>query len=115
MNVAHYCCSAAIVDIGSATFKYDMKRLAEILGFPKAWYRRTIVRRLFLGDMMVRQGSTGAGISSAGRPPSEPRSPRGDLDAADDSHARKIRYAFCLRSLANYYLLLKICSFRECA
>ena len=36
---------------GSASFKYDMRRLPEILAFPKAWYRRTIVRRLFLGDL----------------------------------------------------------------
>lgn len=41
---------AAIVDVGTASFKYDMRRLSEILAFPKAWYRRTIVRRLFLGD-----------------------------------------------------------------
>ncbi|XP_063974640.1 bridge-like lipid transfer protein family member 1 isoform X5 [Diachasmimorpha longicaudata] len=40
-----------IVDIGSASFKYDMRRLTEILAFPKAWYRRSIVRRLFLGDL----------------------------------------------------------------
>lgn len=41
----------AIIDIGSASFKYDMRRLTEILAFPKAWYRRSIVRRLFLGDL----------------------------------------------------------------
>jgi hypothetical protein len=39
------------VDIGSASFKYDMRRLTEILAFPRAWYRRSIVRRLFLGDL----------------------------------------------------------------
>ena len=27
-----------------------MRRLSEILAFPKAWYRRTLVRRLFLGE-----------------------------------------------------------------
>jgi len=41
---------STIIDIGSASFKYDMRRLTEILAFPKAWYRRSIVRRLFLGD-----------------------------------------------------------------
>ena len=30
--------------------RYDMRRLSEILAFPKAWYRRTLVRRLFLGE-----------------------------------------------------------------
>ena len=42
---------STIVDIGSASFKYDMRRLTEILAFPKAWYRRTLVRRLFLGEL----------------------------------------------------------------
>ena len=37
-------------DIGSAAFKYDMRRLSEILSFPKSWYRRNLARRLFLGD-----------------------------------------------------------------
>jgi len=41
---------STLIDIGSASFKYDMRRLPEILAFPKAWYRRTIVRHLFLGD-----------------------------------------------------------------
>jgi len=35
---------------GKASFKYDMRRLSEILSFPRAWYRRSIARRLFLGD-----------------------------------------------------------------
>lgn len=42
-----------ICDIGSASFKYDMRRLTEILAFPKAWYRRSIVRRMFLGDLSM--------------------------------------------------------------
>ncbi|KAG1701702.1 hypothetical protein GQR58_004725 [Nymphon striatum] len=41
---------STIIDIGSACFKYDMRRLTEILAFPKAWYRKKIARRLFLGD-----------------------------------------------------------------
>lgn len=44
---------SAISDIGSASFKYDMRRLTEILAFPKAWYRRSIVRRMFLGDLSM--------------------------------------------------------------
>ncbi|KAK5638052.1 hypothetical protein RI129_012347 [Pyrocoelia pectoralis] len=44
---------STITDIGSASFKYDMRRLTEILAFPKAWYRRSIVRRLFLGDLSM--------------------------------------------------------------
>lgn len=45
---------STIVDIGSASFKYDMRRLTEILAFPNAWYRRRIVRRLFLGDISTK-------------------------------------------------------------
>ncbi|XP_035828649.1 transmembrane protein KIAA1109 homolog isoform X2 [Aplysia californica] len=41
---------SAICDVGTASFKYDMRRLSEILSLPKAWYRRTLARRLFLGD-----------------------------------------------------------------
>uniref|UniRef100_A0A8B9LUJ1 Si:ch211-233a24.2 n=1 Tax=Astyanax mexicanus TaxID=7994 RepID=A0A8B9LUJ1_ASTMX len=44
---------SAVCDIGSASFKYDMRRLSEILAFPKAWYRRSIARRLFLGDQTI--------------------------------------------------------------
>ncbi|XP_063234537.1 bridge-like lipid transfer protein family member 1 isoform X2 [Bacillus rossius redtenbacheri] len=44
---------STIIDVGSASFKYDMRRLTEILAFPKAWYRRSIVRRLFLGDLTI--------------------------------------------------------------
>lgn len=50
-HMLSHTCVAAIVDVGSAWFKYDMRRLGEILAFPKAWYRRTIVRRMFLGDL----------------------------------------------------------------
>lgn len=38
-----------------------MRRLTEILAFPKAWYRRSIARRMFLGDQ-----STGALYSDQG-------------------------------------------------
>lgn len=44
----------SIIDIGTASFKYDMRRLTEILAFPKAWYRKNIMRRLFLGDLSVQ-------------------------------------------------------------
>jgi len=40
----------ALCDIGSASFKYDMRRLLEILALPKAWYRRSLARRMFLGE-----------------------------------------------------------------
>lgn len=43
----------AICDIGSASFKYDMRRLLEILALPKAWYRRSLARRMFLGEELA--------------------------------------------------------------
>ncbi|XP_074602504.1 transmembrane protein KIAA1109 homolog tweek isoform X2 [Brevipalpus obovatus] len=44
---------SALCDIGSASFKYDMRRLTEILAFPKAWYRKAIWKRMFLGDQNI--------------------------------------------------------------
>ncbi|XP_063776341.1 bridge-like lipid transfer protein family member 1 isoform X11 [Pseudophryne corroboree] len=52
---------SAVCDIGSASFKYDMRRLSEILAFPRAWYRRSIARRLFLGDQTINLPASGSG------------------------------------------------------
>ncbi|XP_069487254.1 bridge-like lipid transfer protein family member 1 isoform X10 [Ambystoma mexicanum] len=52
---------SAVCDIGSASFKYDMRRLSEILAFPRAWYRRSIARRLFLGDQTINLPASGPG------------------------------------------------------
>ncbi|XP_030168991.1 transmembrane protein KIAA1109 homolog isoform X5 [Lynx canadensis] len=52
---------SAVCDIGSASFKYDMRRLSEILAFPRAWYRRSIARRLFLGDQTINLPTSGPG------------------------------------------------------
>ncbi|VDN01800.1 unnamed protein product [Thelazia callipaeda] len=41
-------------NVGSANFIYDMRRLAELISFPKPWYRRTIVHRLFFGGHSVK-------------------------------------------------------------
>ncbi|KAK2178572.1 hypothetical protein NP493_538g00012 [Ridgeia piscesae] len=38
-----------ICDIGLMSFAYDMRRLHEILAFPKAWYSPTLMRHLFTG------------------------------------------------------------------
>ncbi|XP_072563835.1 bridge-like lipid transfer protein family member 1 isoform X4 [Paramormyrops kingsleyae] len=50
---------SAVCDIGSASLKYDMRRLSEILAFPRAWYRRSIARRLFLGDQTINLPASG--------------------------------------------------------
>lgn len=44
---------SAICDIGTATFKYDVRRLNEILAFPKAWYRKSIWKKIFIGENTV--------------------------------------------------------------
>ncbi|KAH9636968.1 hypothetical protein HF086_008229 [Spodoptera exigua] len=59
---------STIVDVGSASFKYDMRRLGEILAFPKAWYRRTIVRRMFLGDLSLHDTRDHGRPSSSNAP-----------------------------------------------
>ncbi|KAI5697635.1 hypothetical protein M8J75_013435 [Diaphorina citri] len=63
---------STIVDIGSASFKYDMRRLTEILAFPKAWYRRNIMRRMFLGGDYPTRPSTSVFEPSGGDYPTRP-------------------------------------------
>ncbi|KAL3188535.1 hypothetical protein MRX96_003495 [Rhipicephalus microplus] len=57
---------SALCDVGSASFKYDMRRLTEILAFPKAWYRRSIARRMFLGDPTTAAEDSAETSSSSG-------------------------------------------------
>ncbi|XP_014676728.1 PREDICTED: uncharacterized protein LOC106816619 [Priapulus caudatus] len=68
---------SAVCDIGSASFKYDMRRLTEILAFPKAWYRRNIARRMFLGDQSVEWGALDSSLAE----------PEGDLGPVSDGVA----------------------------
>lgn len=67
-----------------------MRRLTEILAFPRAWYRRSIVRRLFLGDLSMTAESTSSHLETWGtnaegdmtdnaRYPNESRSERSPL------------------------------------
>nr|CAD7395790.1 unnamed protein product [Timema poppensis] len=89
---------STIIDIGSASFKYDMRRLTEILAFPKAWYRRSIVRRLFLGDL-----TTTATYSEEEE--SSPSSIEGDILSTHLSLGRnidnKLQYPNLITSLTN--------------
>ncbi|CEF63634.1 Fragile site-associated protein, C-terminal domain-containing protein [Strongyloides ratti] len=39
--------------IGLANFNYDLRRLSELLAFPKPWYRKILVKRIFLGEYAV--------------------------------------------------------------
>ncbi|XP_071951549.1 bridge-like lipid transfer protein family member 1 isoform X2 [Antedon mediterranea] len=44
-----------LCDIGSASLNYDIRRLTEVLAFPKAWYRKSIARQLFFGKESTTQ------------------------------------------------------------
>jgi hypothetical protein len=41
---------SVLADISQARFSCDMRNIKEILEFPRIWYRRTLARRLFLGE-----------------------------------------------------------------
>ena len=64
-------CSPAVCDVGAASFKYDMRRLSEILALPKAWYRRSLARRMFLGEeTAVIDSDTGKVLDARNSKPS---------------------------------------------
>lgn len=66
-----------------------MRRLTEILAFPKAWYRRSIVRRMFLGDLSTSfthnddDSSTLSGTTSSRTQDSSKKSDKSPLLAKD--------------------------------
>ncbi|KAL7668011.1 hypothetical protein ACOME3_008729 [Neoechinorhynchus agilis] len=41
---------AAVFRIGKSSFDYDVRKLQEILCFPRAWYNKSLMRKLFIGD-----------------------------------------------------------------
>ena len=45
---------SVISEIGVATVNYDMRRLSEILAFPKAWYNRSRPEMLLYLYIMVK-------------------------------------------------------------
>jgi hypothetical protein len=47
-----------VSNVGKADFNYDMRRLAELVSFPKPWFRKKLMRRVFFGEQsIVRKGS----------------------------------------------------------
>ncbi|VDN07640.1 unnamed protein product [Thelazia callipaeda] len=56
---------ASIIDIGQATFTYDMRKLSELIAFPRPWYRKAIAQRLLLGrNQSTKAASTTHSSSS---------------------------------------------------
>jgi hypothetical protein len=47
---AHRIQLSIVARISKAQFQYDIRRVSEILTFPKIWYKRALSRRLFLGN-----------------------------------------------------------------
>lgn len=45
-----------MANVGVANFNYDMRRLNELIAFPKPWYRAAIMRRVFFGDRSMKAG-----------------------------------------------------------
>lgn len=41
---------SVIADVGNTSFVYDMRNIKEVFVFPKIWYRRSLARRVFLGE-----------------------------------------------------------------
>lgn len=39
-----------LADVGQSSFIYDMRNIKEVFVFPKIWYRRSLARRVFLGE-----------------------------------------------------------------
>ncbi|VDP83314.1 unnamed protein product [Echinostoma caproni] len=67
---------SGVFDIGAAVFTCDTRRTLEILDIPKAWYRSSLARRLFLGN---------EDVLADGFPPSEMKKTQ---TASDDSIIR---------------------------
>ncbi len=59
-------CFLGICDFGSATFTYDMRRLQEIMDFPKCWHKRGLFSRLFLGKEGTYATKSGAAAQAGG-------------------------------------------------
>ena len=63
---------SVIAQISKATFQYDIRHFADLLAFPKIWYKRKLARRLFLGDENVSSSIRVPPTVAAARPVSLP-------------------------------------------
>ncbi|VUZ47580.1 unnamed protein product [Hymenolepis diminuta] len=68
---------SGVIDIGVAEFRCDTRRSLEILHLPKAWYRSSLARALFIGkDSKIPQPE----------PTDTTEQPKSDTDAAEDDN-----------------------------
>uniref|UniRef100_A0A5K3F7E2 FSA_C domain-containing protein n=2 Tax=Mesocestoides corti TaxID=53468 RepID=A0A5K3F7E2_MESCO len=76
---------SGVVDIGVAEFKCDTRRSLEILHIPKAWYRKSLARALFIGkDSRIPQSANSATAQRAGTTDDEDDNEVDDCDDDDD-------------------------------
>nr|CDS20359.1 Fragile site associated protein C terminal [Echinococcus granulosus] len=81
---------SGVVDIGVAEFKCDTRRSLEILHIPKAWYRNSLARALFIGkDSKIPQSAESTEVSAP--PQIDDENAEGDSDVvSEDEVAEKI-------------------------
>jgi hypothetical protein len=55
-----------LADVGNSSFVYDMRNIKEVFVFPKIWYRRSLARRVFLGED-ASTSTNGAGAANVNK------------------------------------------------
>jgi hypothetical protein len=74
---------SVLADIGRSSFTYDMRNIKEVFVFPKYWYRRSLARRLFLGEEAPMQSHQTTNDST--RNYDEPTTPFTPIYQPDDT------------------------------
>uniref|UniRef100_A0A1I7S228 FSA_C domain-containing protein n=1 Tax=Bursaphelenchus xylophilus TaxID=6326 RepID=A0A1I7S228_BURXY len=54
-----------VSNVGRADFNYDMRRLGELLSFPKPWYRKKLIQRVFFGEQSLQRKNSTSTTHSA--------------------------------------------------
>ncbi|KAI6225838.1 FSA-C domain-containing protein [Aphelenchoides besseyi] len=89
-----------IASVGCADFNYDMRRLGELLCFPKPWYRKKLIQRLFFGEQsLVRKTSTSSTRSIGPQPTlsvDDRRSPASNTTAVVTAPTKRSEWAAAL-------------------
>jgi hypothetical protein len=54
-----------LADVGNSSFVYDMRNIKEVFVFPKIWYRRSLARRVFLGEDSTAAAAAAAAAAAS--------------------------------------------------
>ncbi|CAD5207349.1 unnamed protein product [Bursaphelenchus okinawaensis] len=60
-----------VSNVGKADFNYDMRRLGELLSFPKPWYRKKLIQRVFFGEQSLQRKNSTSTVHSHSMPASQ--------------------------------------------